>query len=914
MALVCAALLAGCNESPEVMLGSAKEYLAKNDINAASIQLKNALQEDGQLAEARFLLGTVNLEQGDVAGAVKELRRAAELGYAKAEVAPPLARALVLSGQFDEVLSEFGDSTLEDPAARARLLAAVGDAHMAKASLDKAREAYEAAVAANPAEVSARVGLGRAKLFAGDIDAALAEADAAIASKPDAAEAHALRADALIARNRIPEAVAALEAAVKARPTAVMYHFGLVSLLMRENDRDAVTQRLEAMKKVAPKHSLTRYLEAFVAFRENRVAEARDAIMEVNRIAPEFLPAQLLAGSIYLRLNDHLLAQQHLGIVLARAPGQPLARRLLTLSQLASGQSGVALQTLQPLLAATPDDSATMTLAGQVYLANGDFDKASEYFSKVAAAEPEDARARTRLGVSRLLAGDADRAFADLEAASGLDDTVGQPDVALILAHMRRGEFDKALAAQKDLEGKQPDNPQTYTLKGGVLLAKRDVEGARSAFERALVLKGDHLPAAINLARLDVADRRPEDARKRFESIIAANPKNVQAQLLLADLLSRIGAKPEEVQGTLERAISINPGATAPRMVLTQHFLNVREPKKALGVIQELSSAHPNDPQVIAMLARTQRAAGATQQAISSLRKLAGLLPQSPVPLVELSDVQLLSKDRAGAEQSLRRALSLKPDLVEAQRRLITLLREDPKRVEEALAVARTVQKQRPDAPGGFVFEGDIHAASGKWEPAVVAFRKALDRGKAPEIAIALHSAQMRSGKTADAGKTAEAWLQAQPKDVVMRGYLAERALADGRLADAERLYRTMLEYAPDNALILNNLAWVVGQRKDPEAMVLAERALALAPESPAVLDTLGMLQLDQGQRDSGLAKLQKAVSLAPDAGAIRLNLAKAYLKLDRKDDARKELDALLTRAAADSPLHAEAMALKQGM
>jgi len=80
------------------------------------------------------------------------------------------------------------------------------------------------------------------------------------------------------------------------------------------------------------------------------------------------------------------------------------------------------------------------------------------------------------------------------------------------------------------------------------------------------------------------------------------------------------------------------------------------------------------------------------------------------------------------------------------------------------------------------------------------------------------------------------------------------------------------------------------------------------------VLDTLGTLQVESGASEVGLTNLRKAVSLAPNAGALRLNLAKAYLKLDRKDDARKELDMLLKQFPEESPLHAQAVALKQGL
>ena len=86
-----AIVLTGCGQSPEQMVGSAKEYLAKNDRNAAIIQLKNALQENPNLGEARLLLGRSQLQVGDVAAAEKELRKALELKVPVDQVAPALA-------------------------------------------------------------------------------------------------------------------------------------------------------------------------------------------------------------------------------------------------------------------------------------------------------------------------------------------------------------------------------------------------------------------------------------------------------------------------------------------------------------------------------------------------------------------------------------------------------------------------------------------------------------------------------------------------------------------------------------------------------------------------------------------------------------------------------------------------------
>jgi thioredoxin-like negative regulator of GroEL len=72
----------GCGgEKPETMLNSAKAFLAEERPQGGRIQLKNALQQDPQLAEARFLLAKALLEGGDPTGAEVELRKAQDLNY-----------------------------------------------------------------------------------------------------------------------------------------------------------------------------------------------------------------------------------------------------------------------------------------------------------------------------------------------------------------------------------------------------------------------------------------------------------------------------------------------------------------------------------------------------------------------------------------------------------------------------------------------------------------------------------------------------------------------------------------------------------------------------------------------------------------------------------------------------------------
>ncbi len=907
---LCAALtLSACSQSTDDMMASARDYLSKNDISAAGIQLKNVLQQDGTIAEARFLLGSVYLAEGDIAGAVRELRRAQELGYAPVEVAPRLSQAMVLNGDFDRVVQEFANITLDDPAAQAKVLAHVGDAQFGRGDPAAARDFFEASLAANPDDLLARLGLARSLLFAEDAERAMSEADRILAVDPKNADAHGVRAEVLRYRGEMDEVIKALEAAVAANPQAVNYHFSLISMLVEQQRVAEAEARLLDMQKVARDQPATLYLQAFIDFRQDRLDSARESVEALLRQAPNHLLGDLLAGNIYVRQGDHLRARQHLERVLARVPEQALARRALAASHLASGNAMQARDVLQPLLDSGVEDITAFNLAGQIFLALGDFERASGFLERVSAANPGDVRARTGLGLARLGVGSDEAGLAELEAVSSIDDA-GQPDVVLILAHLRENQIDKALGAHERLLRKRPDDPQTFNLKGGIMQAAGDRPAARAAYTQALELDPGFLSAAVNLSRMDIADGLANDARARFNAIIERSPNSFEPYLLMADLLRQTGASPAEVLAVMERGSEANPAAKPLRMALARQLVSMGEMRSAFTIAQELSAADPDEPAVVGLLAQVQVAMGDRQQAISNLNRLVRLQPQSTEPLVMLSDLQRAGDDRSGAEQSLRRALTLRPDTLEAQQRLIAVLAEQRK-FREAETVVRDIQRQRPDIFIGFSLAGDIFAADGKWADAVPAYLEATKRGAGVDIVIKLHSSLLQLERAEEAKRVEAAWLEQNPNDIAMRAYLAERAITRSDYAEAEAHYRKVLPMQPDNPLVLNNLAWVAGELGRADALPLALRALEQAPQNAAVLDTVGAIQIKAGQHEEGLVNHQKAVELAPEQALLRLNLAKAFIKLERRADADRELDEVLRLAPEGGVLATEAASLR---
>ena len=227
--------------------------------------------------------------------------------------------------------------------------------------------------------------------------------------------------------------------------------------------------------------------------------------------------------------------------------------------------------------------------------------------------------------------------------------------------------------------------------------------------------------------------------------------------------------------------------------------------------------------------------------------------------------------------------------------------------IDDAVAISRELQAYKPKDAQGFFLEGEAHALAKDWSAAARSYAKALELKADAVLVSKLHNAQLLSGNKAEAAKISAGWTKAHTKDVGFRAYLAEQALVSKDYPEASRIYKSLIEIEPKNALILNNLAWVAGQLKDPKAVFYADRALALAPNSPALLDTKAVLLDASGQTVKALEIWHRAVSLEPKNGEIRLNLARALIKSGNKSGARSELEQLVKSAAPNSPSRHEA-------
>ncbi len=892
--ILVAALLAGCRgESEDKLLESAQSFAAKKDYKSATIQLKSLLQKNANSASARFLLGKVLLETGDSTNALLELRKAQDLAHPQDQIAPEMARAMLLTGEHARVISQFSGTVLGTPAAQADLSTSVAIAYAVSAQLDKAKETLARALRANAQFAPAIILQARLKAGENDLDGALKLLDDVLMRDAGNERAGTMKGE-LLWRGKRDEAgaIAALRKVIDATPTAVAAQVALIGLHAELGRYAESKTQFQTLKKAAPNHPDTLYLEGQFALQDGDSQTARDIAARLLRAMPDNPRVLMLAGGADFRLRSYNQAESHLSRALRGMPGHLGTRQLLAQTYLRTHQPAKALEVLGPALEAKTVDGAVYALAGEAHTLAGDTKRADQMFQLAGKASPTDPRVRTALALAQYARGQTQPAIDALESIAA-DDTSGtRADLALISARVRGSDFAGALKAVDTLQKKMPDRALPDLLRGRILLARKDTAGATTAFEAALKREPKFVPAASALSGLDLIAGRNDAARKRLQDLVTLDPNSVQARIALAEVVGRTGGTGAEVAQIFAAAVKANPAQPQPRLLYIEQLLRQGDAQAALIAAQDGVAAVPGHTDLQSALGRTQLAAGDARQAVGTFGQLATKNPTEATHQLRLAEAHVQNKDLGSARTALRKALEMEPDSLAAKRSLAALaLQQD--RPDEARVIARELQKTRPNDLSGYQLEGDIERQQRNWPAAVTAYRKAFGLARGTDLAIRLHQSLFAGGQRAEADRLAADWQKESPKDFGFSYYLGDLAMSRADFPAGEKHYRAVLEAQPRNALALNNVAWLMAKQGKTGGVPLAEQANQILPNRPQLMDTLATTLAAEGDVKRALDVQKRALQIDRHDPNLRLNLARLHLKAGEKPQARAELEDL---------------------
>lgn len=892
-------LLAGCdNNSPESHIKTAKEAFQTANFKVATIELKNALEKAPDNVEARLLLGQSLHAQEQWAESEKHLIKALELGASPEQVLHLLVRTLTKIGKYQEAiavtipLAGLGAQAMASvQAERANAFMLLNKPAQAAQSIE---EGMKALASTGETKFSPDLELAKAKLaitnnqtaqaaqFVGDI----------LSKEPRYIEAKYIKAQLLLAQSKEAEAIKEYEQILAAKPSEILAQLAIIESKMRAKDWVGAEKSLNVVEKTESGIFQVKFTRAKLELIKGNLKSANESLQQVLQVMQDHVPSLLLDAAIQHGLGNYEQSLKSANKVLAQIPGHLYSAKLVVMNLLHKGDANAAMQTLMPLLQYHSNDAQLFTIAGEVYMQARQYAKAMTYLDQAAALQPGSADIKQRQALGHLIQGNTGQAMLDLELAISLSDKAGRADLALIMLHLDRKEFDKALNSISVLEKKLPNNPLTHNLRGSALLGKNERPAARKAFEQSLIISADFYPAAANLARMDMADNNPESARKRYEEILKKDERNLPAMMDLAKLAAATH-KENDALKWLELAAKTSPRAMAPRADLVRYHLAKNAPQRALTVAREIVSSNPDNPDALILLGSAQLASGDAPTALTNFSRAVEKAPRSAEALYNLGMAQFSTQQVQEGLVSLERAINLQAGHVGA---LDGLLLADlaNKNVDSALRRSRAFQASNPKSPAGFIREADILYSQQQYPQAAKAYEQAFNKEANLKYFAKLQEALSRAGNSKLADQKLADLLIRSGANNDYKIYAAEYHVNRGRYAEAASIYEGLSKALPKNSAIHNNLALVYQKMKDPRALTSAEQALKLAPEHPGIQDTLGWLLVEQGQTARGLDLLRRALTKASDATTLRYHYAAALAKSGKRAEAKNELKALL--------------------
>ena len=905
-------------EQSYVFSENAMALFNQGDYRAAIIQLKNSIQKNPRNIAARILLGRAYLRLGQGELAERQLLFAQRNGAHPNLVIVPLGRTYLLQRKYKEIFKQIRPGRRGNRI-EAEILGLRGTAYFAQRNLKKADEAFGAASRLQPNRAFPLLGQTRINVTLGNLNEAAPLIERALVLEPNNADAWYEKAELQRAQSNITGAAESYGKAIELRLHHLAARLGRASAFIAlRRDKEALAD-IQYVRSAAPRETRAAYLQSIILTRAGKANEAQAVLAEAEQIlqkrSPEFIrnhpPSLLLLGVIGYARENYEDAYHHLRRYVELDPYHSGSRKLLGSILLRKDDTWAAIKIMKPALLLAPKDTELLTLLGNAYMRVKQFSDATEMLEKAVAIAPENAGIFTQLGLSRLADGQSEKAVGNLETALTLTPDGSRPDLMLGLVLLKNRRFDDAIRTAKAISKRDPQNPFAHNLAGAAELAKGNLKKARSHFETAIITDANFAPAYFNLAKLDMAEGKAEDAKKRYAEILKIRPKNIKAM----DALARIALlqnKLDDAIGILKEITILDPDTAERQTLLVDTYVRQNRIEAALNLAHDLEITHPTSIDVLRTLGRTLLLTHRYPAAALRFRRVAELIQPTPSALNDIARLQQAARDIEGARDTLRKVISIDPAFLPARIALIRF-EANEKDIEKAISLVDELRKSNPDFREGDMVAGSLFMRARRYDEAIAAFSDALAKVENTDAVMRLYEAKYRAGQRDDAFDGLAKWVARKPEDLSAQRLLASAHRRAGRLDEAIKLNEHLLTLRPSDAVVLNNLAGLYQKKGDPRALSFAERAHRQAPNHPVMLDTLGWLLVSTGEVERGLNLLRQAFTRAADSAEVRYHLAVALNLSGRKDEARQELEKALESGDAFDGI-AEAKTLLQAL
>ena len=478
-----------------------------------------------------------------------------------------------------------------------------------------------------------------------------------------------------------------------------------------------------------------------------------------------------------------------------------------------------------------------------------------------------------------------------VQGSSDLAKKTKDPRLAMRAAQLslQTGQLDKAIEALKLWREIDPSSTMAMRMHATALLRTGRLDEAGQ--ELANVLKTEqanvgHIFFQIYQMMASYPDR---DAALRFMRELAQPyPRVAEAHWAVAQLAQSSGDEKLALDEA-RQARNLRPEWDTA-VSLEAFLLKKHDPQQGFDLLRQYLSGHPDSQEIRLQYARALLEQKKYKEARDQFKYLADEDPDNPETAYAIALISLQMKDFEGAEENLKQSLSKGRKDQNTVRYYLGQLGEAKQNNDEAIENYQQVKG------GEYQFAAQLRIAyllnkSGRFDEAVQQLHQILPADNKQRVQLISAEAQIlrEVNRKTEAYLVFKHGLELLPNDPDLLYGTAMLADMLGKPDEFEELMRKLIKIQPDHAHAYNALGYGLMERNEriPEAMQLVEKALQLAPDDPAIMDSVGWGYYLSGKLDESVKMLRNAFASNPDP-EIAAHLGEVLWMRGDKEEARK--------------------------
>ena len=432
-----------------------------------------------------------------------------------------------------------------------------------------------------------------------------------------------------------------------------------------------------------------------------------------------------------------------------------------------------------------------------------------------------------------------------------------------------------------------PDNIQAHRISAIQAVKNNELETALSHMEQIMDLGGDADFDSLAAMAGNLPLEQQQELLDLYQQLEQRHPQNPELQYSIA-LLMKVTGTPLQALAELEPLLDSKPDFQ-PALILKGDLLYQTDQKQqALDHLRANTRQFPGNRQMGTLYGRMLIGEGELQAAQNEFRRLVKRFPDVPGLRLSHALVALENDQIALAEEELTRLIEQGHHSDEAHYYLGRIADEEDEN-EQAIGYYRNVEKGNYYFPA-LARASELMAEQGELDEALADIREIRNNNPEQEENFRLLEINLLLDRDHDerALQAANEALESFPGNVRIRYARAMLLDSMDKPEQAEADLRKIIEEQPDNAVALNALGYILTTRTDrlDEARDYIERALAIDPENPAILDSMGWALYLQGNTNEALDYLSQAWEAYADP-EVAAHYGEALWQTGKREQAR---------------------------